>query len=98
MSNRSSKHKPSSLAQLRHYLIVYAAALTEWRQAIDDADRKIDSLTPDQAQLASDEIHEIRTSRLEYLALKNRIDEGWMLYRQLSADDDVAQQQERILN
>lgn len=83
--NSSCEDANRSLARLRRCLDVYSAALVNWQQTMDEASAEIASLTPSQARQLAGEIDEIEKNRLEYAALKRRVEAGWAIYRQLSA-------------
>ena len=84
MSGCTQDRESRSLAKLRQRLELYAAAIDEWQQALDEACAEIADLTPAQATEAADEIHQIERSRAELAALREQVDAGWALYRRLA--------------
>jgi len=84
MTNSNWDDASRSLMRLRKCLGVYTAALLDWQQTMDEASVEIAKLSPAQARELADEIDEVRKNRLEYLALKERVEAGWALYQELS--------------
>ena len=84
MANGNWEDANRPLMRLRKCLVVYSAALTDWRQTINEASVEIANLSPEQARELANEIDEIQKSRLEYVELKERVEAGWAFYQELS--------------
>ena len=90
MSSCIQDQNKQSLAQLRRRLETYSAALLEWRQVLDEANREIESLAPAEALEAAAEIDGIQQSYIEFETLKTQVEAGWALYQRLVKNPGVA--------